>query len=64
MQITFKLCPDLLRVGEIGYSIVEADDSFLRQFVKNHKKHNSLAWNHCPVCRGMSVQFAWNTQHC
>jgi hypothetical protein len=32
MQIKFKPCPDLLRVGDIGESIVEADDSFRRQF--------------------------------
>jgi hypothetical protein len=32
MHITFKHCPDLVRVGDIGESIVEADDSFRRQF--------------------------------
>jgi len=32
MQVTFKPCPDLVRVGDIGESIVEADDSFRRQF--------------------------------
>jgi len=32
MQITFRASPELLKVGEIGESIVEADDSFRRQF--------------------------------
>ena len=32
MQVTFKCCPDLVRVGDIGESIVQADDSFRRQF--------------------------------
>lgn len=32
MQITFRASPELLKVGEIGESIVKADDSFRRQF--------------------------------
>ena len=32
MQVTFKPCHDLVRVGDVGESIVEADDSFRRQF--------------------------------
>ena len=32
MQVTFQCCPDSVRVGDIGESVAEADDSFRRQF--------------------------------
>ncbi len=57
MQVTFKASPELLKVGDIGESIAEADDAFRLAIVNRVSMALRLDWERLPLRDAMGLKF-------